>query len=560
MPRRRAVPLSTWLTLLGGLALTGAGVGMAREPGTRTEGVLVAAFFALCSLAVALDLARRRREDGRRRPAAPSAAALARMAALERELTPDELARRRPVWSALSELFLDTELQPSDHVWIARRLRDSGYSDATLRRILVDEVAPACGGNLMSLVGEWAGFDERWLEERIREALTAPLPGRWLARRGLRFALGATKRDRAAIQAALVRLRQAPAALAARLADAGVAAPARAAAAAELAFLAEDARPVAPALRAAASADPAPEVRAAAVAALWRAERLDALDALLAALGDPDAPVRRAAVDALAAAALVHERIRGRPAPPVPPSAVGAAAALLRERDAGARAAAAAALGTLAVLGAGAAVDAVAGALDERDEKVRVALAQALERAGAGEARLGGVVDALRDGPADRRRTAAQVLALAARREGAAAGWLLAPLLAAAREPDLAVRRHAVTALGWLGAAAAGARPLLAGELAASDPELRGAALGALARVEAALGAPPLARLLAALEGKDEALRRAASSALYALGAGTAPLAPRLEALARSRDLDARVSAKVLLDRIRESRAAGDQR
>jgi hypothetical protein len=78
-----------------------------------------------------------------------------------------EIDRRRPVWLALSDLFLDTELQDSNHQYIARILAESGYADEELESILYREVFPVCIGNLMSLAGEWAGFPLEWLEERI---------------------------------------------------------------------------------------------------------------------------------------------------------------------------------------------------------------------------------------------------------------------------------------------------------------------------------------------------------------------------------------------------------
>lgn len=74
---------------------------------------------------------------------------------------------RAPVWTALSELFLDTELQESDHERIARVLADSPYSEEKLSEILRFEVTPVLKGNLLSIAGEWAGFDEDWLREKL---------------------------------------------------------------------------------------------------------------------------------------------------------------------------------------------------------------------------------------------------------------------------------------------------------------------------------------------------------------------------------------------------------
>ena len=94
---------------------------------------------------------------------------------MRRPSTPD-LEARRPVWSALSELFLDTSFTNADIDRIARTLAASPYSEAELNNILLWEVYPACHTNLYWIAGEWSGFDARWLEERI-------LKGYWLPRR-----------------------------------------------------------------------------------------------------------------------------------------------------------------------------------------------------------------------------------------------------------------------------------------------------------------------------------------------------------------------------------------
>jgi hypothetical protein len=78
-----------------------------------------------------------------------------------------ELERRRPVWDALSELFLDTELQPEDHQRIARVLSASGYSESELEKILRHELGPILFPNFLSVTGAWAGFDLGWLEAEI---------------------------------------------------------------------------------------------------------------------------------------------------------------------------------------------------------------------------------------------------------------------------------------------------------------------------------------------------------------------------------------------------------
>ena len=74
-----------------------------------------------------------------------------------------ETDRRRPVWLALSELYLDNELQADDLERLANTLTQSSFSLAELRKIDLYEVFPLLQPNLLSVAGEWAGFEESWL-------------------------------------------------------------------------------------------------------------------------------------------------------------------------------------------------------------------------------------------------------------------------------------------------------------------------------------------------------------------------------------------------------------
>src|SRR5271165_4582415 len=91
-----------------------------------------------------------------------------------------DLLNRRAVWLALSALYLDTEQTPAMCEAGANALAQSPYTLDDLRTILAEEVHPACAANLMSPAGEWAGFDEDWLERRILARHRAIL--RWPAR------------------------------------------------------------------------------------------------------------------------------------------------------------------------------------------------------------------------------------------------------------------------------------------------------------------------------------------------------------------------------------------
>lgn len=82
-------------------------------------------------------------------------------------LSDEEIQQRRPVWLALSELWLDTELGDADMERIARVMTLSGLSLEELRRVYLVEVAPVVYLNTWTVAGEWAGFAPDWLEERI---------------------------------------------------------------------------------------------------------------------------------------------------------------------------------------------------------------------------------------------------------------------------------------------------------------------------------------------------------------------------------------------------------
>lgn len=98
-----------------------------------------------------------------------------------------ELALRRPVWMLMSELYLDRELDEADYVQIVQSLRACGYTPAELDQILYREVHPFLVPNLLSVAGEWTGFDIGWIEERIlrrrpRYPRVALVPGYWAIR------------------------------------------------------------------------------------------------------------------------------------------------------------------------------------------------------------------------------------------------------------------------------------------------------------------------------------------------------------------------------------------
>lgn len=81
-------------------------------------------------------------------------------------LSTDELVQREPIWIALSDLFLDSDVSHS-YDYIVRACGDSVYSIDELKCILQNEVAPVVSLNLLSVTGEWQGFDKEWLINSI---------------------------------------------------------------------------------------------------------------------------------------------------------------------------------------------------------------------------------------------------------------------------------------------------------------------------------------------------------------------------------------------------------
>ena len=81
-------------------------------------------------------------------------------------MTAEEIAIRTPVWSAMSDLFLDTDVRIW-YPWSARAIALSPYSFEELDLIFSDEVRPVLSVNMLMVAGEWAGFDTDWLVSKI---------------------------------------------------------------------------------------------------------------------------------------------------------------------------------------------------------------------------------------------------------------------------------------------------------------------------------------------------------------------------------------------------------
>jgi hypothetical protein len=87
-----------------------------------------------------------------------------------------DLDRRRPVWLALSDLFLDTEVSEAFYKYIAETIVASAYTPAEVHAILWDEVFPVIEWNLRHPCGVWEGFHAEYLEQRILTATDRQLP------------------------------------------------------------------------------------------------------------------------------------------------------------------------------------------------------------------------------------------------------------------------------------------------------------------------------------------------------------------------------------------------
>ena len=84
-------------------------------------------------------------------------------------LSDTEFERRKPVWSAFSEFWLDTELEDYELRRIPSIAKASGYSIEELRDIYLYEVASVVYHNLLCVAGVWTGFDEQWLHKEARK-------------------------------------------------------------------------------------------------------------------------------------------------------------------------------------------------------------------------------------------------------------------------------------------------------------------------------------------------------------------------------------------------------
>ncbi len=99
------------------------------------------------------------------------------------KISDEEIRRRTPVWAAMSELFLDTEIEERIYANLAYAIHNAEYFSPFARAILEREVLPVFADNLRSVTGEWTG----WSVDDMRNAVLAWLRQSW-CRRALRNA------------------------------------------------------------------------------------------------------------------------------------------------------------------------------------------------------------------------------------------------------------------------------------------------------------------------------------------------------------------------------------
>ena len=89
-----------------------------------------------------------------------------------------DILLRLPLWSAFSDLFLDTDVTLF-YSHIARTVQASPFTREQAWHILWREVTPAFAPNLSLVTGTWDGWDEPYVRRAILTRLAAT---RWFGR------------------------------------------------------------------------------------------------------------------------------------------------------------------------------------------------------------------------------------------------------------------------------------------------------------------------------------------------------------------------------------------
>ena len=91
------------------------------------------------------------------------------------QLSAGEIERRLPLWIALSDLFLDTEPTRSTYENIARTIIGHGFQPEHAEAIFREDVAPAFWINLLAPAGEWQGWEDGLVRERVIRSRRSPI-------------------------------------------------------------------------------------------------------------------------------------------------------------------------------------------------------------------------------------------------------------------------------------------------------------------------------------------------------------------------------------------------
>ena len=75
---------------------------------------------------------------------------------------------RIKIWRALSDLFLDTEIDDITYKYIAKTIQESELSLSEIENILWYEVYPVLESNLRSVAGVWEGWSDEWLLDHLK--------------------------------------------------------------------------------------------------------------------------------------------------------------------------------------------------------------------------------------------------------------------------------------------------------------------------------------------------------------------------------------------------------
>lgn len=83
------------------------------------------------------------------------------------EALPLSNEERLKLWRALSDLFLDTEIDDATYKYIARTIKELDLTLSVAETILWHEVYPVLESNLRSVAGVWDGWPDEWLLKHI---------------------------------------------------------------------------------------------------------------------------------------------------------------------------------------------------------------------------------------------------------------------------------------------------------------------------------------------------------------------------------------------------------